>query len=274
MLVDGKIIASEIYSDLKQELENKGAHPCLTVFTSAPNAETRKFLELKKKRASEIGVDVFLFELDSEVSTEEAIRAIKGCVDTADGVVVQLPFPPQVDAELLLAAVPKELDVDALHYHGEDTDILPPVIGAIAEISNRHQVEFRDKKVTVVGQGRLVGQPAVLWAQSQGAIISIVDKDTKDADSVIKEADIVISGAGVPGLIKPEVIKDGVIIFDAGTSEAGGQLRGDADPECARKASLFTPVPGGIGPITIAILLRNLVILHQRDLEKDHKIVV
>src|SRR5690606_32041976 len=98
----------------------------------------------------------------------EAIAAIEGGVGTADGMIVQLPFPPQVDAEKLLAAVPKELDVDALHFQGEDTDVLPPVIGAIAEISKRHQVEFSGKNVVVVGQGRLVGQPAVLWAKSQG----------------------------------------------------------------------------------------------------------
>ena len=162
MLVDGKTIASKIYSELKSELEELGRHPCLAVFTSAPNAETKKFLELKKKRAQEIGVDVFLLELDKDVTTEEAIAAIEGGVGTADGMIVQLPFPPQVDAEKLLAAVPKELDVDALHFQGEDTDVLPPVIGAIAEISKRHQVEFSGKNVVVVGQGRLVGQPAVL----------------------------------------------------------------------------------------------------------------
>ena len=267
MLVDGKTIAAEIYADLKRELADLGQHPCLTVFTSAPNAETQKYLELKKKRASEAGIDVLLIELDAEVTTAEAVKAIEASVGTADGIIVQLPFPPQVDARQLLEAVPKQLDVDAIHYQGEDTDILPPVVGAISEIAKRHQVEFKGQQVTVVGQGRLVGKPAVCWAKAAGADVTVVDKDTKEADSLLQNADIIISGAGAPGLITPAKIKACVIIFDAGTSEEGGQMKGDADPACAEKASLFTPVPGGVGPITIAILLRNLVALHRRGLE-------
>jgi len=166
-----------------------------------------------------------------------------------------------MEAEALLSAILKELDIDNINYEGEETDILPPVVGAIAEIAQRHDVDFAGKNVVVIGRGRLVGKPATLWAKSQGAVVTVIDKDTEDADSIMREADIIISGAGVPSLITPDKIKDGVIIFDAGTSEEGGELKGDADQACASKCSLFTPVPGGVGPITIAILLRNLVTL-------------
>ncbi len=259
MIVDGKKIAGEIYADIRVSLTESHRHPCLTVFACAPNAETRKYMELKKKRASELGIDVLVIELDALISTDKAVEAVLSSGKAADGVIVQLPFPSQVDAEVLLSAIPKELDIDNINYAGEDTEVLPPVVGAVAEIAKRHDVEFSGRNVVVIGRGRLVGKPAAFWAKAQGATVTVIDKSTGDADALMREADIIISGAGVPGLITPDKIKDGVVIFDAGTSEEGGELKGDADQACASKCSLFTPVPGGVGPITIAILLRNLV---------------
>jgi len=136
---------------------------------------------------------------------------------------------------------------------------LPPVVGAIKELSKRQHVVFAGAKVVVVGEGRLVGKPAALWAKKQGAQVKVIHRNTERPEEILKTADIIISGAGDPGIIKPEMIKEGVVIFDAGTSEEGGVLKGDANPACADKATLFTPVPGGIGPITVAVLLRNLV---------------
>ena len=264
MLIDGKKIAAEIYADIKDQLAGRSEAPCLTVFACAPNTETRKFLELKQRRAAENGIDVVMLELEANVTIEDIESAINAASTKSEGVIVQLPFPPHIDAERLVNAVPAALDVDALRYAGEDTDILPPVVGAIAAITAAHNIDWNGKRVAVVGQGRLVGKPAAFWAKAQNAEVTIIDKDTPDADAILQAADIIISGAGKPGLITPEKIKAGVVIFDAGTSEEGGELRGDADPACADKAAIFTPVPGGIGPITIAVLLRNLVVLSSR----------
>lgn len=266
MLVDGKKIAAEIYADIRSKLGATGNHPCLVVFTCSPNAETRKYLELKQKRSMELGIDVVLVELDEAVTTEKVVDIVSLGHEKADGLLVQLPFPPQVDIDRVLEAIPKELDVDAINYRGEETDILPPVVGAIAEIAKRHEVRFEGQNVVVLGRGRLVGKPAAFWAEAEKAVVTALDKDTPDVERKLRGADIVISGAGVPGLITPDKIKEGVVIFDAGTSEEGGILKGDADPDCANKAVLFTPVPGGIGPITIAVLLRNLVSLTERGL--------
>ncbi len=261
MLVDGKKIAAEIYADIKSRLAGRGKAPCLNVFACAPNAETRKYLELKQRRAAEVGIDLVMVELEPEATTEDAERVIRSAVGQCDGVIVQLPFPPYFDTDRLVAAIPPELDVDALGYHGGVDGVLPPVVGAIAEISKRHGIDWTGKQVVVVGRGRLVGAPAALWAEAQSAAVTVLDKGTPNADESLRAADIIISGAGVPGLITPDKIKDGVMLFDAGTSEAGGELRGDADPAVASKCALFTPVPGGIGPITIAVLLRNLALL-------------
>lgn len=259
MTIDGKAIAADIYQTIKIELSNRVRKPRLCVLTSAPNAETRKYLDLKKRKAEELGIHINVIEFIDGISTEEFIQSLQPASRNTDGIVVQLPLPAAIDTDDVLAAIPAALDVDMVNSEDLTTEILPPVVGAVAEIAKRHNVEFTGKQVVVVGEGRLVGKPAALWAAGQGADVKVIDEDTINAEEVLKSADIIISGAGVTGLITPDKVKEEVIIFDAGTSEEGGILKGDADPACADKAALFTPVPGGIGPITIAVLLRNLV---------------
>ncbi|PIR84681.1 hypothetical protein COU16_01390 [Candidatus Kaiserbacteria bacterium CG10_big_fil_rev_8_21_14_0_10_47_16] len=180
-------------------------------------------------------------------------------VETADSVIVQLPFPSHIDIDGVLAAVPPSHDADALNP--ETTAVLSPVVAACKEILKRNEVAIAEKHVTIIGSGRLVGKPAAKWFADMGAAISVVTKDTADLPYYTMHADIIVSGAGVANLITPEMVPEGVIILDAGTSEDGGELRGDASPACSEKASLFTPVPGGIGPVTVALLLRNVVTL-------------
>ncbi|MCB9811664.1 bifunctional 5,10-methylenetetrahydrofolate dehydrogenase/5,10-methenyltetrahydrofolate cyclohydrolase [Candidatus Nomurabacteria bacterium] len=260
MLVDGKAIAADIYQEIRNIISHTGERPHLTVFTCAPNFETQKYLNLKRKKAAEVGIATNVIEFPADITTEEVIASINHATIQTDGVIVQLPFPAAVDTDRVLQVVPVSLDVDALRYvDAEHHTVLPPVVGAIDEIAQRYAVSLLGRNVVVVGQGRLVGKPAAKWATALGANVTVIDKDTDAPEVLFKEADIIISGAGKAGLIKPEMVKDGVIIFDAGTSEEGGELRGDVDPSCADKARLFTPVPGGIGPITVAVLLRNLV---------------
>lgn len=261
MIVDGKQIAADIYRDLDKELRSRVARPSLLVLVCAPTPETQKYLFLKQQKAMALGIDVVVLEFDKDCSTEDLASSLDKLASAHEGIILQLPFPETIDTEFLLKRIPTERDVDVINYAGENENVLPPVVGAIKEIAERHQVDFAGKKVAVVGHGRLVGKPAALWALTQNASVTVIDKDTEDPDAILKAADIIISGAGVPGLITPQKIKEGAIIFDAGTSEEGGVLKGDADPACADNCALFTPVPGGIGPITIAILLKNLVLL-------------
>ncbi len=261
MIVDGKAIAEEVFGEIKNEVTHLDHAPHLTVFTCAPNFETRKYLNLKTKKAEEVGVGLKLVELPETVTTTEFVAAIESACLQTDGVMVQLPVPEHLDTKAIVAAIPPQLDVDGMNYDGSGNYPIHPVAGAIALIAKKHDVLFAGKKVAVVGQGKLVGRPAALWAAGQGADVTILTKETKNNGETTKEADILILGAGEPGLITPDMIKDGVVIFDAGTSELGGRLAGDAHPDCAAKASLFTPVPGGIGPVTIAVLLHNAVVL-------------
>src|SRR3989344_4361318 len=207
-------------------------------------------------------------ELSSEVAS---LGEIKNA-----GIIVQLPLPKTIDAQIILNTIPETSDADLLGegamglFEEGATEMLPPVVGAIKEILLRNSVFVGDKKVVVVGRGKLVSAPAAVWFTRHGSEVTLLGRDTIDIKPYTLVADIIVLGAGNPGMLTPDMIKPGVVILDAGTStstplstgEAGDsadrRIVGDADPRCAPKASVFTPVPGGIGPLTVAMLFKNL----------------
>lgn len=258
MLVDGKLIATGILESVAKKVSTLSHAPRLTAVTCAPNFETQKYLKMKKAKASSVGVVLNVVELPEEATTQEVILCVMQVAKVSDGVVIQLPLPPRIDRDAVLATVAPSKDPDGFQYGVVDGVVFTPVVGAIDEISKYYHVDWSGKKVVVLGEGRLVGKPAAYYARQRGADVQVMVKETFDA-AVLKTADIIVSGAGQAKLITADSIKEGVVVFDAGTSEDGGVLVGDAAPDVASKASLLTPVPGGIGPITIAYLLRNLV---------------
>ncbi len=257
MIVDGRKLAEAVYADVRQRVLRVPHTVRLGIVTCAPNFETQRYLNLKKKKAHEVGIETEITTLNAGVRTEDVTNAITSLVSHTDGIVVQLPLPHGIDLESIITHIPPTHDVDALNPG--TTSVSSPVVGAFEEILKAHAVDPRKKYVTIIGSGRLVGLPAAAWFQAQGAYVSVVTKDTADIAHYTKNADIVVCGAGVPNLITTDMVKEGVIVLDAGTSEEGGVLKGDVDPLIGSKASLFTPVPGGIGPLTIAVLLRNVV---------------
>lgn len=257
MIIDGKAIALRVFERTREKIRTLEKAPVLVIIVCDPNFETRKYLALKEKRAHSLGIDARIVELHHESSTNDFVHAITQVSKSADGIIVQLPLPASVDTDAVLGAIPSDRDADALNP--KTAVPLSPVVGAFKEILDEARIEPKDKLVTVIGSGRLVGLPAYRWFEGQGAHVSVVTKDTEDIGYYTQNADIVVCGAGVAGLLTPSMVREGVIILDAGTSEDGGVLKGDADPATASKAALFTPVPGGIGPITIAILLSNVV---------------
>jgi len=268
MIIDGRGIANKIKETLREEVSQRVASPTLFVILVGNNPVSEKFLIVKEKFAADIGVQVVEKRFSETIDT---LRLESEVVSTAkeknSALIVQLPLPQHIDTQKVLNAIPPHKDPDMLGdesvmmFKNGRAQILPPVIGAIKEILNRHKIEIKDKKIVVVGRGQLVGQPAETWFKREGGEVTVVDERTPDISPYTKGADIILSGAGMPGLIKPEIIKEGVVLLDAGTSEAGGKLLGDADPACAPKCSIFTPAPGGIGPITVAMLFKNLLTL-------------
>lgn len=265
MKIDGRRIADDILRGVKKELAALKRPLSLFVLAVGYDPVSLKFVRQKEEAAEAVGIK-FRFENMAEGSKEkDIIELIETCSE--DGIVVQLPIHSVVDTNLVLKQIPLLKDVDVLSplawdaFESGASVVMPPVAGAVREICERYDVSTEKNKFVVVGQGRLVGKPVSAWLKSAGADVETVDVDTKNPEAITKKADVLISGTGKRGLIKPEMVKNWAVLIDAGSSEAAGKTFGDIDPACAEKASLFSPVPGGVGPITVALLLRNLVTL-------------
>lgn len=256
MIINGRQIAEDIKQELKAELEGKNL--VLAVIWVGDDPATGKFVALKKKFGEAIGVEVRVLECGEEITEEELAEQMQKLADDSgvNGIIVQLPLPKQINVSRILNLIPANKDVDALT---DDASVLSPVTGAVKEIFERNNVDLNNKRIVVVGKGKLVGRPTAIWLAQEGYEVEIVDRSTKDLAGALLGAEVIISGVGEPGLIKPGFIQEGVVLIDAGTSESAGKLAGDADPACAEKCALFTPVPGGVGPITVAIIFKNLI---------------
>lgn len=267
MIADGKNVQSAIKESLTRIIAESGRAHRLAIIYVGDNPVIERFIAMKQRFGGEIGVgvDVFCFKDDArqENIVQEIIRL--GDDERYGGIVVQLPLPVHIDAGTVLDVIPANKDVDVLsekakeQYRNGKSVFTPPVAGAVEEILYAYNISLEDKKIVVVGRGRLVGEPVRDWLKRKGSTPEIVDEHTADISLLLRTADIIVSGAGSAQMIKSDMIKDGAVLIDAGTSEQGGRLVGDMDPSCAQKALLYTPVPGGVGPITVAILFRNLV---------------
>src|SRR3989338_8028036 len=272
MIIDGKKLAEEIKAELKAEIFKLNKKIRLAAVEVGENPVTKKFLEQKKKFASAVGIDVRIYDLPADITTNKLRAKLAEIMHIKEniGVIVQLPLPPQINAQYILDAIIPEKDPDMLSsksvglFSSGRSKILPPVVGAIDHIFTAYGIQLKAKKVVVLGVGRLVGKPAAIWLINHGATVTEIDENTDDPTLYTVNADIIISGVGMPHLIGADMVKDGVIAIDCGTSEANGKLAGDMDPAVAEKASLFTPVPGGVGPLTVAMLFKNLVELAKR----------
>jgi methylenetetrahydrofolate dehydrogenase (NADP+)/methenyltetrahydrofolate cyclohydrolase len=257
LVVDGRAIAEDLYSGLATRRAGKARPPRLGILVTGHDPVIESFVVIKSKSAARLAVEIVRFDLPETANTEDAINAIRELSEKTDAVIVQLPLSKNIDVNAALSSIPDDKDVDAISTATGSHLLEAPVALAIVEILNRSGVELQGKHTVVVGAGRLVGSPSAQLLKKRGADVSIVTLGDGSLDD-LKTADIVVCGAGNPGLIKPEHLKDGVVLIDAGASEQGGKIIGDADPACADKASVFSPVPGGVGPVSVAMIFKNL----------------
>lgn len=248
MILRGKPLAEKIYAELPRLPLRLG----ILVGETTPVIES--FVSIKQKTAERLGVTLVRRSLGSD--PRQSVRELAA---ETDGVIVQLPLPPSIPVDAVLAAIPADKDVDGI---SPEARVLPPVAGALAAILDHEHITVAGQPAVVVGSGRLVGRPVATLLRDRGAIVTVVTKG--DSLVSLKDARIVVLGAGEPGLVKPEHLTEGVVLIDAGTSEDGGKVAGDAHPSCAEVASLFTPVPGGVGPIAVAMIFKNLHTLAQK----------
>lgn len=259
MIIDGRAIAEDIYTDLAPAFMALERTVRLGIVVVGENSIIESFVRIKGRSAARLNIEMVRKDLPESASEMEIISAIHTLNKNTDAVIAQLPLPKGVSTNNVLAAVPNAKDVDALNPDiPEDKRLVhAPVALAAVEILKRSHIPIKNARAVVVGAGRLVGAPSAWLLRSLGANVSVFSLEEGSVKD-LKDADIIVSGAGNPGFIKPEHIKDGVALIDGGTSELNKRIAGDADPACAEKARIFTPVPGGVGPIAVAMIFKNL----------------
>jgi methylenetetrahydrofolate dehydrogenase (NADP+) / methenyltetrahydrofolate cyclohydrolase len=267
-ILDGKKVAGEILEELKEAVYGKSLK--LVVVHVGENAVSAKYIQEKQKAAESIGVEFLLAQFPDSISQENLRGEIQKLAKdkTVSGIVVQLPLPKHIQREEALNEIPVEKDVDVLSSGAFESfalgtlKILPPTVAAVKALIDFYEISLIGKHVALVGAGRLVGLPLEAWLKIQHIETSVVTAQTQDIGSILRKADIVISGVGKANLVNGDMIQEGAVVIDAGTSVESGVTKGDIDFESVvKKASFVTPVPGGVGPLVVVCLLRNLFTL-------------
>lgn len=264
IIIDGKQLAEKRRQEVWKERQHL-ADLSLGVVIATTDTVTSSYVGIKKKAAASLDISVTEYRLPETCSEDDIIAAIKKA-SIHNGIILQLPIPRGLDVDRVKNAIPHMLDVDVMSNASfaelKRCDFLatPPVPAAMRYVLKEYNVDLKGKNVVIIGKGRLVGRPADVMFRCLGANTTVLVKGDH-IPTYTKDADIIVSGTGVSHLIKPDMIKEGAIIMDAGASELGGKLVGDADPACAEKCSIFTPVPRGLGPIVVVEIFANLVAL-------------
>ncbi len=263
----GKRIAEEKLSFLKEDMERKGLSLSLAVVRVGEDPVSSVYVKRKKEELSRMGISVSIYDHDEKIEKEKLKENISSLEE--DGIIVQLPLPKNLNAREVIDAIPEKKDVDLLSssaigkFYTGMTNTFPPVVGAVETLLEEYEIDCKGKNVVLMGAGALVGKPLSLYFLKKEATVSVLNAYTKQPERFTKEADILVSGVGRPGLVKGDMVKKNVVIIDAGTSSSGKKLKGDVDMRSVNeKASLVTPVPGGVGPLTIYHLANNLKILN------------
>lgn len=278
-VIDGKAIAQTIRSEIALEVstlsEKYSQVPGLAVVIVGCRKDSQSYVSMKRKACAEVGIKSFDIDLPEDVAEVELIAKVDelNANPEVHGILVQLPLPKHINEEKILSQISLEKDVDGFHplnigklaMKGRDPLFLPCTPKGCLELLSRSGISIKGKKAVVVGRSNIVGLPVSLLLLKADATITVVHSRTKDPESYIREADIVIAAAGQPMMIKGSWIKPGAAVIDVGTNavndpsrKSGYRLVGDVDfQEACKVAGWITPVPGGVGPLTVAMLLQN-----------------
>lgn len=279
ILIDGKKIQMEILAQVRKELALLPYKPYFTDILIGSDPVNAKYVAMKKKTAEEIGFGYRDVIFDDSTTTEEIVNVIKKLNEDNDmaGIIVQLPLPAQFDKQVILDAVSPAKDVDVLGgvasdlFYKSESALILPTANAVMKILKSINVDLKDKRILVLGQGPLVGKPVSHILNSEGIKHDVVTKNTDEntKSDLIKSADILISAMGNPHAINSDMVKEGVVIIDAGTSEMEGSIVGDVDfASVESKVSYITPTPGGVGPVTVACLFENVLQVAKQNIHE------
>lgn len=281
-IIDGKKIASEINEDAKKEVEKLkikyNQSPCLATVVVGKDESSKLYVKKRGKICEKIGVISKVYDLPED-SEENNVLELIGKMNNDEnvhGIIVQLPLPKHIDKRKISEAVSPEKDVDCMNplnigrLASGNEAVAPCTPKAVIAILEKSGIKIKGKNVVIVGRSRIVGRPLALMLINRDATVTICHTKTKNLEKHTKNADILVAAAGSPTLIKNEMVKENAVVIDVGINVVNNNIVGDVDFENVKnKASFITPVPGGVGPVTIAMIMKNTVEAFKRQVARD-----
>lgn len=269
ILIDGKQLAKKVRMSLKERVEKEQIEPKLAVIFCGNNEASKVYIRIKSKACEEVGIKFEEFHLDESVSEKELIDLIYklNSEENINGILVQYPIPKQINLQNVANAIDKNKDVDGFNPYNiglldSNCPIFTPCTPlGIMKMFEEYKIDLTGKKVVIIGRSNVVGKPMAECMLNANATVTICHSKTKNLKEELLQADIIISSAGKRNIVTADMVKEGAIVIDVGTNrDENGKLCGDVDFENVKeKASYITPVPGGVGPMTIAMLMNNVI---------------
>jgi methylenetetrahydrofolate dehydrogenase (NADP+)/methenyltetrahydrofolate cyclohydrolase len=267
-IIDGRKLQEEILATVQQGVTRVGFAPVFTDVLVGDDPASAQYVRMKARMAERVGIRFHNASFPGTITMEDLIKEIKilNKIPNMCGIIIQLPLPASLDKRAILDAIEPELDVDclgtsaSLEFYSGKIDVGFPTALACMALLDSLQMDLKDKKIVVLGQGDLVGKPVAALLRFRGLHPDIVTRKVENKEQLLKEADVIISGIGKGKYLTGDMVKQGVVLIDAGTSESNGGIVGDIDLESVKDvASHVSPVPGGVGPVTVAMLLSNVL---------------
>lgn len=268
MIMDGKSLKNEILSGLAEEVKALDKVPTLCVIQVGDDEASNVYINQKRKMCNDIGYNFIHEKYDDSITEDELLKNIErfNSNDNIDAILVQMPLPSGINEKSIQNAVNKYKDVDGLN-DGNIVDLIsgksslyPCTACGVISLLDKYGVILEGSNVVIVGRSSLVGMPLFHMLENRNATVTLCHSKTRNLQSITKNADIIISATGVKGLIKEDMVNNNTVVVDVGITRENGKLYGDVDfDNVSKKASLITPVPGGVGPMTIASLAQNVL---------------
>ena len=271
-LIDGKMISAQIKDELKAEvaqMKEKGINPCLAVIQVGNDPASSVYVNNKKKACAYIGIESLSYELEETVSQDALLKLISELNNNekVNGILVQLPLPRHIDENAVIEAITPSKDVDGFHPETVGNmcigtrGFLPCTPAGVIQLLKRSNIEIEGKECVIIGRSNIVGKPMAMLLLRENGTVTITHSRTKDLKEVTKRADILVVAIGKPKFVTKDFVKEGAVVIDVGIHRnEDNKLCGDVDfDDIVEKVSAITPVPGGVGPMTIAMLMNNCV---------------
>ncbi|EAL3565649.1 bifunctional methylenetetrahydrofolate dehydrogenase/methenyltetrahydrofolate cyclohydrolase FolD [Campylobacter jejuni] len=272
-LLDGKALSAKIKEELKEKnqfLKSKGIESCLAVILVGDNPASQTYVKSKAKACEECGIKSLVYHLNENITQNELLALINTLNhdDSVHGILVQLPLPDHICKDLILESIISSKDVDGFHpinvgylNLGLESGFLPCTPLGVMKLLKAYEIDLEGKDAVIIGASNIVGRPMATMLLNAGATVSVCHIKTKDLSLYTRQADLIIVAAGCVNLLRSDMVKEGVIVVDVGINRLeSGKIVGDVDfEEVSKKSSYITPVPGGVGSMTIAMLLENTV---------------